>query len=228
MRFTGYLGVLCMLVAGTGAATAQTAPTKNQQIYSYAVGLQVGQGLRDEGVEVDLDVFAQAVRDSYGGEPPRYTPDAMRAAVDAYREEWTRRLLERAERNQGLGETYLAANRKKQGVVETPSGLQYRIVRSGSTRRPAPEDSVLVNYRGTRLDGSEFDSSYRRGGPLSVSVEDVIKGWREVLPMMGEGARWEVVIPPQLAYGLRGTGSSIGPNETLIFDIEVVEIRVRR
>jgi FKBP-type peptidyl-prolyl cis-trans isomerase FklB len=135
------------------------------------------------------------------------------------------RLNQLAEKNKNDGEAFLAENAKKQGVITLPSGLQYKIIKPGTGRKPKPTDEVTTHYRGTLIDGTEFDSSYRRGEPTSFPVNGVIAGWTEALQLMPVGAKWQLFIPPHLAYGERGAGGQIGPNATLIFEVELIAIK---
>jgi FKBP-type peptidyl-prolyl cis-trans isomerase FklB len=129
------------------------------------------------------------------------------------------------DKNKAEGDTYMAANKAKEGVVALPSGIQYKVLTAGTGKMPTAENTVICQYRGTLIDGKEFDSSYKRGQPATFPVKGVIKGWTEVLQLMPVGSKWQVVIPPALAYGERGTGADIGPNATLIFEIELVAIK---
>ena len=131
----------------------------------------------------------------------------------------------KAEANRQKGEAFLVENQKKEGVITLPSGLQYKVIEEGTGESPKPNDTVVTHYRGTLIDGKEFDSSYRRGEPASFPVNRVIAGWTEALQLMKVGAKWQLFIPPELAYGERGAGRAIGPNAALIFEIELVEIQ---
>ena len=132
------------------------------------------------------------------------------------------------EKNKKEGEVFLAENKKKEGVTTLPSGLQYKVIKAGTGKKPKSTDTVTVNYRGTLIDGTEFDSSYRRGEPASFGVSGVIPGWTEAMQLMQEGAKWQVVVPPNLAYGEKGAGPNIGPNATLIFEIELISIQEKK
>jgi FKBP-type peptidyl-prolyl cis-trans isomerase FklB len=132
---------------------------------------------------------------------------------------------EQAKKNKAAGEAFLKANKEKEGVIELPSGLQYKVIQQGKGKIPTADDTVVVNYRGTLTDGTEFDSSYKRNEPVTFKVDKVIPGWQEVLKLMPVGSKWEVVIPSKLAYGEQGAGRFIGPNETLIFDVELLKIK---
>jgi FKBP-type peptidyl-prolyl cis-trans isomerase FklB len=217
-----------LAVAVLATASALAAPPQlstQQQKFSYAVGFQIAQGLKRDGIEIDHKAFSQAVEDVMRGRKPQLTAAEMQAAVQRFREDKAREQAQVAEKNAKAGEAFMAANKKKKGVVTLPSGLQYKVIKAGTGARPKPTDTVVVNYRGALINGQVFDSSYKRGEPATFQVNQVIKGWQEALPLMKEGAKWQVVIPPDLAYGPRGAGSVIGPNETLVFDIELVSIK---
>jgi FKBP-type peptidyl-prolyl cis-trans isomerase FklB len=205
--------------------SAETKPITVEQKFSYGVGFQIAEDLKQKGVKVDTDVLVQAIRDVMTDAPLKVSVDEMKAAFDSYREQQIAERQVLAEKNQKASAEFLAKNKKEKGVTETPSGLQYKVVKPGEGKKPAPTDTVVVNYRGTLIDGSEFDSSYKRGVPATFPVNGVIKGWQEVLPLMKEGAKWQVFVPPSLGYGPNGAGTNIGPNATLVFDIELVSIK---
>ena len=195
---------------------------------SYALGMSIGLGLHKQNVGVDPAVVARGLRDAMAGGKTLLTEGEMRAALqqlqaDVHKEQEARaHVAGEAARKQG--EAFLAANKAKEGVVTLPSGLQYRILSAGSGPKPTAGDTVTVNYRGTLIDGKEFDSSYKRGQPISFPVGGVIKGWTEALQLMPVGSKWQLFIPPDLAYGDRGAGSDIGPGETLVFEVELLSI----
>jgi FKBP-type peptidyl-prolyl cis-trans isomerase len=180
-------------------------------------------------VDVDPAVFARGLKDALSGGPALLTDEEVRAAVAGLREELRSRQVAavrtRAEGNKKEGEAFLAANATKEGVVTLPSGLQYKVLKAGDGRKPTEADTVEVHYRGTLLDGTEFDSSYKRGQPQSMAVKGLVKGWIEALPLMPVGSKWQLFVPPPLAYGERGAGRNIGPNATLVFEIELVAIQ---
>jgi FKBP-type peptidyl-prolyl cis-trans isomerase len=155
----------------------------------------------------------------------RMTPQEIDAAMNAFRQKLTLAAQERAEQNRQKGAEFLAANKKKEGVVTLESGLQYKILKQGDGPKPTSSDRVVVNYRGTLLDGTEFDSSYKRNQPATFTLKQVIKGWRQALPLMPAGSKWQLFVPPRLAYGARGNGRTIGPNATLIFEVELIEVK---
>ena len=196
------------------------------QRLSYGVGLQIGQSLRRQGLdEIDAAALAAALEDVYAGRPPRLTLEQMQAAQAEYQAESAARQGRQAEANLAAGRAFLASNAENEGVVETPDGLQYRVLRAGEGATPTAEDRVVVHYRGRLLDGTEFDSSYGRGEPTEFMLGAVIQGWQAALQLMPVGSHWEVWIPAELAYGERGAGGSIGPNQALHFEIELLEIK---
>ena len=214
--------------AGTQAPADDEGPQIESalQRLSYAVGLQIGQSLRRQGFdEIDAAALAAALEDVYADRPPRLTIEQMQAAQATYQAESAARQSRQAEANLAAGRAFLATNAENEGVVETPDGLQYRILRASEGATPTAEDRVVVHYRGRLLDGTEFDSSYGRGEPTEFMLGAVIQGWQAALQLMPAGAHWEVWIPAELAYGEQGAGGSIGPNQALHFEIELLEIK---
>lgn len=197
---------------------------------SYALGMNVGSSLQRQSVDIDPDVFEKGLKDAMSGGKTLLTEEEARAAlmelqndVRAKQEEKTKLALEN---NKKEGDAFLAANKTKEGVVTLPSGLQYKILKQGTGPKPTAGDTVECNYRGTLINGTEFDSSYKRGQPATFPVSGVIKGWTEALQLMPVGSKWQLFIPPNLAYGERGTpGGEIGPNATLIFEVELLSIQ---
>jgi len=195
---------------------------------SYALGMNVGKGLaaslRQQSVEVDQSILLRGMKDALAGGKTLLTEDEMKAALTQLQ---TDMLAKAAEANKKAGEEFLGANKAKEGVVTLPSGLQYKILTAGTGPKPAATDTVSCNYRGTLLDGKEFDSSYKRGQPLSIQVNGVIKGWTEALQLMPVGSKWQLFIPSDLGYGDRGADprSGIGPSATLIFEVELLSIQ---
>lgn len=214
------------VVGPPGAAPPQSqAPLDTEpRRQGYAVGYQIGEQLRDEGSELDPAAAADGLRDSLSGAASRLSSAERERAFQSLESAQLREAAGEAERNLSEGMAFLAANRNNPEVVELPSGLQYRVVEAGEGRTPGPHDTVRVHYRGTLIDGTEFDSSHARGEPAVLAVGQVIDGWQQALQRMQEGARWQVFVPPDLAYGLRGAGDVIGPNATLIFDVELIGI----
>ncbi len=196
----------------------------NKHKYSYIAGFQIAQSLKRDGAALDVDVFAQAIKDVFSEATLKMTREEMVAFLQERQARISREKESLAKENQQAEIKFLAANRKKAGVVELPSGIQYQELQAGSGDQPKSTDMVTVHYQGTLLDGTEFDSSYRRDKPASFRLDQVIMGWREILPLMKTGAKWRAVIPASLAYGSRGMGGVIGPDATLMFDIELLKI----
>jgi len=208
---------------GAGAVAFKTEKEK----FSYALGMNVGTnlgaGLKSHAVDVDPNILAQGVKDALSGAKTRLTPEEAQAELVAMQNQ---KAQEAGAKNKAEGDSFLAANKSKQGVVTLPSGLQYKILQAGTGPKPTANDTVVCNYRGTLISGTEFDSSYKRGQPATFPVGGVIKGWTEALQLMPVGSKWQLFIPPGLAYGERGAaGGEIGPDSTLIFEVELVSIQ---
>ncbi len=212
----------------TAAATATELKTIEQQA-SYSYGIDIIQNLKRQGIELELDAFIQGMKDGHSGAEPALSAQQMQQAKSQYQIKARERLLAENERvakeNKEKGEAFLAANKNKPGVVTTQSGLQYKIIQPGSGKTPGPTDTVVTHYRGTLIDGREFDSSYKRNKPATFPVNGVIKGWTEALQLMKEGAKWELYIPSELAYGKSRRSELIQPNSTLVFEIELLEVK---
>jgi FKBP-type peptidyl-prolyl cis-trans isomerase FklB len=220
----------------TGAATsrAAAAPLKTKkEKFSYALGMNIGKNLGNQlkqgAVEVDWSLVGQGLKDSTAeGGKTRLTEDEAKAVLTEVQSDIQKqqkaKMEEAAAKNKSEGEAFLAANKSKEGVVTLPSGLQYKILTAGTGPKPAVSDSVVCNYRGTLINGTEFDSSYKRKEPATFGVGQVIKGWTEALQLMPVGSKWQLFIPSNLAYGERGAGAEIGPNSTLIFEVELMSI----
>jgi len=194
---------------------------------SYSLGMSLGGNLKRSGLAVDQvvpEMLMRGVRDGIGTGKTLLTDTQARDVIMAAQREARTQL---GEKNKKAGETFLAENKGKDGVVVLPSGLQYKVLAEGSGESPKPTDLVSVNYRGSLLDGTEFDSSYKRGQPAKFGVGGVIKGWSEALQKMKPGAKWQLFIPSDLAYGERGSGMAIGPNATLLFDVELLSVEAR-
>lgn len=193
--------------------------------FSYAIGIDLSQSIKRQGVEVDVDALAEAFRDVMEGNPLQLTPEQIAEVKSKQEQDAANRIKKMAQDNIQRGKDFLAKNLESDGVEETASGLQYKVVVAGDGPRPTPSDQVVVHYTGTLIDGREFDSSRRRGEPAEFGVTQVIQGWQEALQLMPVGSKWMVYIPSDLAYGPRGAGGVIGPNETLIFEVELLEIK---
>ena len=215
--------ILPVLLASASLLNASELKTDKDKL-SYIFGVQVGQGLRAEGVELEMDAFTAGIQDMLAGNEPQIGQATAEKLVSAYQEKKQLEIAEISAKKQNESSTFLANNAKNDDFVVTASGLQYKIVEKGEGKSPTSEDKVIAHYTGKLLDGTVFDSSHDRGEPATFPVSGVIKGWQEILPMMKEGGKWQIVVPANLAYGDRGVGNLIGPNETLIFDIELVSI----
>lgn len=215
----------------TAAKTTTTLTLKTQKDKaSYALGMKIGGDLHRQGLNesVDAAIVSRGLRDALTGSKTLMTEDEERTVLNQLRTEVGQKMEAKAkvegEANRKEGEAFLAANKSKPGVVTLPSGLQYKILVEGKGPKPTASDTVNCNYRGTLINGKEFDSSAKHGGPASFQVGGVIKGWTEALQLMPVGSKWQLFIPSDLAYGDRGAGADIGPNETLIFEVELLSI----
>jgi FKBP-type peptidyl-prolyl cis-trans isomerase FklB len=216
----------------TPATTSQPLTLKTQkQKASYAMGMNFGTGLRKQSIDIDPAILARGLRDAFSNGKTLLTEDEARAILTQLQADLRVKQQEAAqlagEANKKQGLAFLEANKTKEGVVALPSGLQYKVLQEGTGAKPAATDQVVCNYRGTLLDGTEFDSSYKRGQPATFPVTGVIKGWTEALQLMPVGSKWQLFIPAELAYGERGAGGQIGPNATLIFEVELVSIKAK-
>ena len=195
---------------------------------SYIIGLNLGQSLKTQEVPVNADLIIQGLRDGLGGGNPLLTPEEIQAAMQEFQQQlMTQQQAKRdaaSEKNMKESQAYLDQNKAKAGVKTTASGLQYEVLNAGSGESPKPTDNVTVHYRGTLPDGTVFDSSYDRNEPATFPVNGVIPGWVEALQLMKPGAKYRLVIPPALAYAERGAGNDIGPNQVLIFDVELISV----
>jgi FKBP-type peptidyl-prolyl cis-trans isomerase FklB len=232
---------ICVMVLGTtllaGVTLAQNAPAPKDQPelkdqkekLSYALGMDVALTLRGRSIEIDPAVFNKGLNDAYSGSRLLLSDDEARALISDMQKDMRKKLddarAHAAENNKKAGEAFLADNKKAPGVVTLPSGLQYKILKPGEGKKPTLDDTVICQYRGTLIDGKEFDSSYKHNAPATFPVKGVIKGWTEALQLMPVGSKWQLFIPPDLAYGEHGAGADIGPNSTLIFEVELVSIK---
>jgi FKBP-type peptidyl-prolyl cis-trans isomerase FklB len=216
--------VLSLSLTAWGKEPAGGLKTDKQK-FSYTAGYQIGQNLKRQNLDLDSKTFSQGVQDAIANAKPRLKPEEMQAAVQNQQKKDMEKQAAVAKKNLDAGQAFLEANKKKEGVVTLPSGLQYKVVTEGKGKQPKSTDTVVAHYRGTLINGTEFDSSYQRNEPATFPVGGVIKGWQEALPLMKEGAKWQVYIPSDLAYGPRGAGGDIGPNEVLIFDIELLSVK---
>ena len=214
------------LFIGLSASVSGTEklPATEKEKFSYAVGVQLAQNIASQDIQVDLESFLQGIRDIISVTPLKVSVEELQQTLINYREKQLKKQELSAQANKTAGEKFLAANKTKEGVVSVPGGLQYKVIRKGEGKKPGAEDKVLVHYRGTLLSGKEFDSSYSRGEPITLSLQNVIKGWQIALPLMQTGSKWQLFVPSELAYGPQAAGPDIGPNSTLIFEIELLSI----
>jgi len=196
---------------------------------SYALGLEFGMYYKDLGETLQKEALMQGISDALSAASPQLSQAEVRQIMRSVHRELMQKQQERlgamADQNKTEGEAFLATNKQKTGVITLPSGLQYKVIQEGTGRQPTLNDKVVVHYRGELVNGEVFDSSYDRGQPSALRVDQVIKGWQEALTLMKEGAKWELYIPPELAYGARGSRPNIGPHAVLIFELELISIR---
>lgn len=219
-----------LAVATTGLAGEEPALKSVKDKASYAIGLSIGRSMKQDHADLDPDMIARGMKDALAGAKPLMTDEEIGEALTAFQKDMqTRRTESRkaeAEKAKAEGQAFLAENGKKQGVVTLPSGLQYKVIKNGLGRvKPKATDTVLTHYVGTLLDGTEFDSSLKRGEPAEFQVDEVIPAWTEALQLMKVGDKWQLFVPPNLGYGEKGAGRLIGPNATLIFEVELLEIK---
>jgi len=219
-------------VSGICLAGERPGLKDEKEKISYSVGYQIGGDFKRQGVELAPDLLVKGIQDAVGGAEPRITPQEMRKTLVELKKkveaDERKRRMEKAGKYRAEGEAFLSANGKKEGVVTLPSGLQYKVLAAGKGTSPGPADNVTVHYRGTLVDGTEFDSSYQRNEPATFGVDRVIPGWKEALPMMKEGAKWQLFVPSKLGYGEQGSGSRIPPNSALLFEVELISVRSGR
>ena len=223
---TGLLiGFIALSLSLSAFGKEPAGPKSDKQKFSYTVGFQIGQNLKRQNLDLDTKAFSQGAQDAISSAKPRLTTEEMQATVQSQQKKEMEKQELLMKKNLEAGQAFLEANKKKEGVIALPSGLQYKVITEGKGKQPKSTDTVIAHYRGTLTNGTEFDSSYKRNEPATFPVAGVIKGWQEALPLMKEGATWQVYIPAELAYGPRGAGAVIGPNEVLIFDIELVSVK---
>jgi FKBP-type peptidyl-prolyl cis-trans isomerase FklB len=225
MRLWWILG-LGVFFCATSTWAAESPVFKNQKDkLSYSIGMDIGKNFKGQSIDINPDVFLKGLKDALSGEKPLMTDQEIRETFALFQQELTAKL---GDKNKKEGEAFLAENKKKEGVKTLPSGLQYKVMKAGTGKKPKSTDTVLTHYRGTLIDGTEFDSSYRRGKPSAFPVNGVIPGWTEALLLMEEGAKWQIFVPSALGYGERGSGNRIGPHATLIFEMELISIEQKK
>jgi FKBP-type peptidyl-prolyl cis-trans isomerase FklB len=222
--------VLCAVLVTTPVVAEDKQELKTQKDkVSYVVGLEMGSSLKKNMIDVDIEILTKGIKDALSEAKPLMTEKEMKETIIALQKDLQAKQQEQikalAEKNKKEGESFLAENKKKKGVITMPSSLQYKILTDGKGKSPKATDTVTVNYKGTLIDGTEFDSSYKRGQPATFAVNSVIPGWTEALQLMKEGSKWQLFVPSNLAYGERGAGSAIGPNAVLIFEVELISIK---
>lgn len=224
---------LSILFLAFQAGAEETLVLKSQKDrVSYIIGIEIGRNFKKQEINIDPDILKRGIQDAISGGKPLLTEQEIQETVVTFQKEMMAKQEELAkklaEKNKKDGEDFFAKNKGKEGVKTLASGLQYKVIKAGAGKKPTINDSVTTHYQGTLVDGTEFDSSYKRGQPVTFPVSGVIAGWTEALQLMEEGAKWQLFIPPNLAYGERGTGGVIGPNATLIFEIELISIQEKK
>jgi FKBP-type peptidyl-prolyl cis-trans isomerase FklB len=217
-----WIVVLGILFFVSQVSAEEKLVLKNQkEKVSYIIGVNIGSNFKRQLIDIDPSILATGIREGLAGAKPLLTEQEIQETMVAFQKE----LMEKYKKQ---GEDFLAENKKKEGVKTLPDGLQYKVIKAGTGKKPKADDTVTVNYRGTLIDGSEFDSSYRRGQPATLPVSGgMIPGWTEALQLMQEGSKWALFIPSNLAYGERGRPGIIGPNATLIFEVELVSVQAK-
>jgi FKBP-type peptidyl-prolyl cis-trans isomerase FklB len=225
---------LTIAIIALGFVTAVSAEEKSalkdpKDKVSYSIGLDIGSTLKKQNIDVNMDTLFAGLKDAITGAKPQLTEEQMKETMTNFskelRDKQMAAMQEATQKNAAAGQKFLAENKTKPGVKTTASGLQYKVLKEGTGPSPKETDTVVTNYRGTLINGTEFDSSYKRNEPVTFPVNGVIKGWTEALQLMKKGSKYQLFVPAELAYGPRGAGQDIGPNETLIFEVELVDIK---
>jgi FKBP-type peptidyl-prolyl cis-trans isomerase FklB len=236
MKFKYFIVLGVLFLSGLLHAQENIVLKDQKDRTNYSMGVSIGSTLKDTPIELNLDIVMKGIKDVLSENKLLMTEQEIRETMMTLQKEISAKNEERmkvvgekmkvvGEKNKKEGEVFLAENKGKEGIITLPSGLQYKVLKAGTGKTPTDTDTVIVNYRGTLIDGTEFDSSYRRGNPATFPVKGVIPGWTEALKLMQEGAKWQLFVPPNLAYGDRGAGSQIGPSATLIFEVELMSIQ---
>lgn len=224
MKTYAAIVVLGLTSASLWAADAAELKTPQQRL-GYSMGHQLGADFKAKEIDMDPDAFSRGLKDALKGGDSAMTDAEIMSTLQAYGEAMTQKRMAQAEANRKDGEAFLAANKKKKGVKTLESGLQYKVIKQGTGKSPTINDTVVAHYRGTLINGKEFDSSYSRNEPATFPLRGVIKGWQEALPLMKEGGKMQIFVPSDLGYGARGAGRDIGPNSALIFEIELQKVQ---
>lgn len=224
-----FISFALLALTSTGFAQGTTELKTETDKVSYSIGLDIGSTFKKQNMEVNLDLLMAGMKDAVGGKKPLLTDDQVKETMTAYSksmmEKQAAKAKEESAKNAAAGEKFLAENKGKEGVKTTASGLQYKVIKEGSGAAPKETETVVVHYKGTLIDGKEFDSSYKRNEPATFPVNRVIKGWTEGLQLMKPGSKYQFFIPASLGYGERGAGQDIGPNQTLIFEVELQSVK---
>jgi FKBP-type peptidyl-prolyl cis-trans isomerase FklB len=217
-----WFALICVGLMACRGTTQEKSELKTQKdSLSYSIGLDIGKNLKKQSFDIEPAILTQGIKDYQGGGKTMLTEEQAREVIMNFQK---KAMAEATEKNKKEGDAFLAENKKKEGVITLPSGLQYKVLTTGTGNKPKAAETVSVNYRGTLIDGTEFDNSYKRGQPATFPVGGVIKGWTEGLQLMPVGSKWQLFIPSDLAYGERGAGQVIPPNATLIFEVELLSI----
>jgi len=229
MKISKLLAATCLVLPmGTALAASVNLKSEEAQV-GYAIGVQVGSDLKanleGQGIKADAAALAAAIEDVLKGSKLKMSDEDMGKAMQTMQRKQMERMTELAMKNLEKGEKFLDENKKRKGVKVLDSGVQYEVLTKGKGDSPTENDSFVAHYSGTLIDGNEFDSSFKRGQPATFAVKGVIKGWQEVVTKMKVGDKWKVYVPSEMAYGERGAGGVIGPNEVLIFEIEMIEVK---
>jgi FKBP-type peptidyl-prolyl cis-trans isomerase FklB len=229
MKLTWLAGLGLGLLALPASAQERPNLKTQKDKVSYAVGLEFARSIQGQGIEVDPNLLVMGLNDALSGGKPLMTEADLRATMitiqEGVKQKQMQAMTKAAEDNKKAGDAFLVENAKKPGVVTLSSGLQYKIIKAGEGKKPTETDTVACNYRGTFIDGTEFDSTYGTGKPATFGIKGVIPGFGEALKLMSVGAKWQIFVPSKLAYGERGANNVIGPNSTLVFEIELVSIQ---
>ena len=223
MNIKRYFTIVVFTLISLSAFATTEINTEKQKL-SYAMGTYFALSVTQQEMAIDVPAFIQAVEDALKGKEPQISMKDMQNIITQYKKTVDKQQSDAIAMNRQAGNTFLAENKKKEDVIESPTGLQYKIIKQGKGEKPATGSKVTVHYKGSLIDGTVFDSSYERGQPATLSLAQVIKGWREALPMMEIGSKWQIYVPSELAYGDRSASRLIGPASTLIFDIELISI----
>jgi FKBP-type peptidyl-prolyl cis-trans isomerase FklB len=227
MKFAISLFTFLLITSFCFTQDTLTLKTRLDSI-SYCIGLDIGQNLKNQSIEVTPEILARGIKDLLDSNKKVLTEEQVQKVMKEFQNQLmakqNKKMKADGEKNKKEGEAFLAENKKIKGVVTLPSGLQYKIIKAGTGKKPKENQTVTVNYRGTLIDGTEFDNSIKSGQPATFPVNGVIKGWVEALQLMAVGSKWQLFIPPDLAYGESGAGGEIGPDATLIFEIELLSI----